>query len=640
MKRPTNADLVCFDRFDDEVLPLSEHNGVSAAAGELIFTLLNDQPVRSPADDLLNMRDTASGIANMIISSKSASPLVIAIDAGWGMGKSTLLRQIEANLSLGAEEKKIVPVWFNAWTAEEDNALEGLIKSVLENLDPILVRRWMRKLARQGPMLAIVRIGFSIVSRFFGIARLVDELWKQLAVDAATRNKLRDAIHGMLDDWVKEGGHAPNGRCMVVFVDDLDRCSDDVVVKTCEAIKLYLDATGLIFVLACDQSVLARGVSLNARGGADEGRTYLEKIVQVAYRVPPPDEAALSRLIRGYAEKSGTTEIIDDQVEKILAARTNRNPRKIKRLINSFSLEYQLDPAWRQPPLSCELLMTAILLQHLYTPFYDLLVRDEAKEDPIGELIDYSKIRERVSDPPMEQSGIYWTTMNRALRDHGLHVEMKSKEHVSTALKMLEEKLPEEFLELVNKDALIMLLSGIGDREVRVALRAQLIRRPLATEPIQQDPRLGPDHGRSLVGARIVCVDDNPESLDPLVDILESLGAIVLVCGDPIDAEREIFLKEPDAVISDITRGDDPNAGFTYASQLRAKGYLGPLVFFTARITQERRRRAMDLHATDIVTGEFEVVAALTRPARWPPVRSARRTPGGPGDDHAQSSLR
>jgi hypothetical protein len=356
---------------------LSKLNDRSGTGGGPLFMLLNDQPVRSSNDDLLGMGDTAIGIANVIASSKSASPLVIAIDAGWGMGKSTLLRQIESHLSTEAKEGQIIPAWFNAWTAEGDDALEGLIKSVLENIDRNLIRRWTRKLARQGPMLTIAWIGFAIVSRFFGITRLVDELWKQLAVGVATRNKLRDAIHGMLEEWVKGTDHFPAGRCMVVFVDDLDRCSDSVVVKTCEAIKLYLDAAGIIFVLACDQSVLARGVSLNARGGTDDGRTYLEKIVQVTYRVPPPDETALRKLIRGYAEKSGITNIIDEQIEGILAARTSRNPRKIKRLINSFSLEYQLDSAWRQPPLSSGLLITAILLQHLYAPFYDLLVRDE-----------------------------------------------------------------------------------------------------------------------------------------------------------------------------------------------------------------------------------------------------------------------
>jgi len=77
-----------------------------------------------------------------------------------------------------------------------------------------------------------------------------------MAVDAKSRNELRDLIQNMLKDWISTAGEGDPDRALVVFIDDLDRCSDEVVVKVCEAVKLYLDARGLIFVMACDQSVL------------------------------------------------------------------------------------------------------------------------------------------------------------------------------------------------------------------------------------------------------------------------------------------------------------------------------------------------------------------------------------------------
>ncbi len=52
---------------------------------------------------------------------------------------------------------------------------------------------------------------------------------------------MRDLIHGMLSDWITRDGRRDPSRALVVFIDDLDRCSDDVVVKVCEAVKLYLD---------------------------------------------------------------------------------------------------------------------------------------------------------------------------------------------------------------------------------------------------------------------------------------------------------------------------------------------------------------------------------------------------------------
>ena len=103
-----------------------------------------------------------------------------------------------------------------------------------------------------------------------------------------SRNELRDLIHDMLSAWVSSKG-APNlSRALVVFIDDLDRCSNKVIVKVCEAVKLYLDAPGLIFVIACDQSVLARGTDAaiesapwyGAKHGKDELVTFFQGIAR------------------------------------------------------------------------------------------------------------------------------------------------------------------------------------------------------------------------------------------------------------------------------------------------------------------------------------------------------------------------
>ena len=120
---------------------------------------------------------------------------------------------------------------------------------------------------------------------------------------------------------------------------------------------------------SCRSTASARGAASSARGGIGEGRAYLEKIIQVAYRVPPADEAKIRQLIVGYGKRSGISDAPDEIVVSILVERAGRNPRKIKRVMNSFVLEYQVNPAWRNPPLDSSLLVTAVLMQHLYNPF-------------------------------------------------------------------------------------------------------------------------------------------------------------------------------------------------------------------------------------------------------------------------------
>jgi KAP family P-loop domain len=461
------------------------------------YVLLNDQPVDSGLGDLLGTGELAGGIASVLVASRSSSPFVLTIDAGWGMGKSTLLRQIESCLPRRSD---IVKVRFNAWTAEGENALEELIKTVLGELDPNTVRRWVRKLGRLQQLRLATRLGLGLVARFFGMARLVDEFWTRLGDYSKSRNEMRDLIRGMLSDWITQGSKDYSGRALLIFVDDLDRCPDDVVVKVCEAVKLYLDVPGLIFVMACDQSVLARGVS-SARGDTSQGRMYLEKIVQVVYRVPFPEVEQVRRLIRGYARLSGTTNLIDQNVAEILAEGTGRNPRKIKRIINSFVLEYGLDPAWRKPPLGSAQLVRAVLLQHLYPLFYELLIREDIGEDPIGMFLDYAHVRERVVEPPTDNpDDPWWDTMRRIFQACRL-VPRFPTETAESEIKRLETELPEAFQVLARNHACVTLLRGIGDSDSRRSLHAQLIHRPLATAQVPA-PQLLPvtvgQHGSTL----------------------------------------------------------------------------------------------------------------------------------------------
>jgi hypothetical protein len=73
-----------------------------AVAGDAVqasYTLLNDEPVASARGDLLGTDSVAGGIASLLASSRSETPFVLAVDASWGMGKSTLLRQVESRLT-------------------------------------------------------------------------------------------------------------------------------------------------------------------------------------------------------------------------------------------------------------------------------------------------------------------------------------------------------------------------------------------------------------------------------------------------------------------------------------------------------------------------------------------------------------
>ena len=64
------------------------------------FFLLNDLPVLgTDGDDILGTHEAAASLAGLIGASRESTPFTLAIDAAWGMGKSSLMLQIQAELS-------------------------------------------------------------------------------------------------------------------------------------------------------------------------------------------------------------------------------------------------------------------------------------------------------------------------------------------------------------------------------------------------------------------------------------------------------------------------------------------------------------------------------------------------------------
>ena len=128
-------------------------------------------------------------------------------------------------------------------------------------------------------------------------------------------------------------------------------------------------------------------------------------------------------------------------------------------------------------------LVIAILLKHLYSAFYEVLVNDIGADDPIGLFLDYVTVRSRMQLlPPHEDD--WWETADTNFPEQ---------------LNELERRLPECFSVLARNSGLISLLRQAGDAYDRTALRAELIRRPLGAEAVLEStegPRLlPPPHG-------------------------------------------------------------------------------------------------------------------------------------------------
>lgn len=100
----------------------------------------------------------------------------------------------------------------------------------------------------------------------------------------------------------------PRGPARIVlFIDDLDRCPPDRVVEVLEAVQLLVRTPLFIAVLAIDERYVTRALEKHYAGvlfhqGQPSGTDYLEKIIQIPYRVRPIAHSALPNYLHQQME--------------------------------------------------------------------------------------------------------------------------------------------------------------------------------------------------------------------------------------------------------------------------------------------------------------------------------------------------
>ncbi len=156
---------------------------------------------------------------------------------------------------------------------------------------------------------------------------------------------------------------------LVVFVDDLDRCLPEKAIQVLEALKLFLDVAGCIFVLALDSEAIESAIRRRYQGEV-KAREYLEKIVQVPFVLPPIEAGPMRSYVQALAPA-----LPDPRCAEVFAVGLGANPRQVKRILNIFLLLSRL--VERRPELKDAIhpvrLAKIVAIQHAHRELYDLV---------------------------------------------------------------------------------------------------------------------------------------------------------------------------------------------------------------------------------------------------------------------------
>ena len=386
----------------------------SKSSGPTAFLSDNETKV-----DLLSNESIATTIIKLLLE-RPDKPVTIGVHGDWGAGKSSVLEMIEAGL---AAQEDVICLKFNGWRYQgfEDAKialLEGIVTELLEKR-PALTKAadkvkdifhridWL-KVAKHAGSLAVTAFASNATPMQFQTALLtlgtmlhnptlpqssadadaaIEKAFSFIKPEAQSKNvpeeigQFRKAFDSLLEE-------AKLSR-LIVLIDDLDRCLPDTAIETLEAVRLFVFTPRTAFVVAADEAMIEYAVrkhfpdSPNTSGPQSYARNYLEKLIQVPFRIPPlgvtetriyvtlllignilgdddPDfgkliAAARDRLRRPWAgqtvdaalirtnlgaktDKVTNALILSDQIGPILANGTKGNPRQIKRFLNTLML--------------------------------------------------------------------------------------------------------------------------------------------------------------------------------------------------------------------------------------------------------------------------------------------------------------
>ena len=352
---------------------------------------LPDLPSR---EDGLGLEHFRNALLDVIY--QGATPLTVGIFGTWGTGKTTFLRMLQEEVKARARREErsqqVRTVWFTAWKYHRHEALwrafllrviDGLYPRDLETgerveLENIEDKKTKKRLAYLERLEEAIyetvtwqekdgwTLDWGVVAReavkipiwlLFHLARLGDipkELGLNPDLARVLSREIREARMHQLVSMEQFAHHFEQairtilgeGGRLIVFVDDLDRCLPEQALEVLEAIKLFLDVEGVVFVLGMDLEVVRRGIETHYAalvGETDEdalpltGSAYLEKIIQIPFHLPSLDVGKRREFLAFLLNRLEGVEL-DDLTREVLARGLRPNPRQAKRVLNMFHL--------------------------------------------------------------------------------------------------------------------------------------------------------------------------------------------------------------------------------------------------------------------------------------------------------------
>lgn len=416
--------------------------------------------------DYLNFDYIIDAVVKLVLD-EDLSPSSIGLYGDWGSGKSSLMKMVEQHL-ISMDDKSILCIRFNGWLFEGyEDAKTALCGTILESIHKkeglsSQVKGKVKKLWNKVDVQKILGKGIRYGLDYFmtgGVLSLTDFTISQITnalkknVENVTEEDITKALrslktdnnirkdiknfHNEFESILKE----TKIKHLVVFIDELDRCSPETILNIIEAMRLFLFAKGTSFVIGADQRLIEYAIKTKYKevigNNLDIGREYMEKVIQYPVNIPALDENEVEQYISclllekdldnnefeeilqiikklkplerfdyeylnlkkaELANKCKKSLYLSGQISSVLAKQINGNPRQCKRFLNTLFMRLAMAKS-RHIELKKNVMAKLMLIEYFATPLYKLVIdpknkgefaKFESGEDDVALFKDYA----------------------------------------------------------------------------------------------------------------------------------------------------------------------------------------------------------------------------------------------------------
>lgn len=472
------------------------------------------------SEDLLGYRFHAKLLKEIVLD-KSMLPTSIGIFGNWGYGKSSLMllleKEINEEIAMHVAEgntPRILQVRFNGWQYESyETTKYSLIQVLLDSVEKYLSdnRDVFEKLDILLKRINLLKLGVLLLKKYVWdkIPNAIksnlpqaDDLKECIGVDDITKfqNEFQNEhtslfvtkFRTLLESIVEEAKF----DSIIVYIDDLDRCSGEKMIECIEAIKLFLNVKNTAFVLGADERMVERAIKEHYPEIEQDKRQiyspfsdYLEKLIQIPYRLPrlslneqytyilflllkskyPNFFNAVIKDYNDYNNKEpfgnydaekmratlGENKIPDVEalipIIPMMTRFLNGSPRQLKRFLNTFDLRMRMVQVANIREIEPTVLAKLMLLeynfkyQRLFESLYGMQLLGDGIIDKIGEVEECARQKKKLNDKrwqEWEEDNLFldWLSLSPSLSGVNL------KEYFWIARDSLKNSVPVESL--------------------------------------------------------------------------------------------------------------------------------------------------------------------------------------------------